>query len=431
MFKLKILFLFLLFSVTAQTGCDRNNESAGETTVPVATEDTSPKGGNNNSDVDQPSIKPIKMGAEQLEAYLPLLKDKKVALLVNQTSMIGEESIVDVLLSKGVAVQSIFAPEHGFRGTADAGAHIKNGKDSKTGLPIISLHGSHKKPRVEDLKGIDVLIFDIQDVGARFYTYISSMHYVMEACAENEVEFLVLDRPNPNGHYIDGPVLQKSHQSFVGMHSIPIVHGMTVGEYAQMINGEGWLANQQKTKLTVIPCQQYTHETPYSLPIKPSPNLPNDRSIYLYPSLCLFEGTVASIGRGTDRQFQVIGHPDYPDDSFTFTPVPKPGANHPKLQDKECKGLDFSTYPNIDELRNHTQEIRLEWLIDFYNKLNKGESFFMKNLFFDILAGGKTLRKQILDGKTADEIRNSWKSDLLAFQQIRKKYLLYPDFKKQ
>ncbi|MFT5262292.1 MAG: hypothetical protein ACI8YQ_001021 [Polaribacter sp.] len=430
MFKLKILFLFLLFTASTEKGCDDKVETSTESTSSTSTEDSNPKGGNSKEEENVHSLKPIVTGAAQLEAYLPLLKNKNVALLINQTSVIGEESIVDVLLSKNISIQKIFAPEHGFRGTADAGAHIENGKDPKTGLPIISLHGSHKKPKAEDMAGIDVLIFDIQDVGARFYTYISSMHYVMEACAENNVAFLVLDRPNPNGHYIDGPVLEKSHQSFVGMHPIPVVHGMTVGEYAQMINGEGWLENKQKAKLTVIPCQQYTHETSYSLPIKPSPNLPNNRSIYLYPSLCFFEGTVASIGRGTDRQFQVIGHPDYPDDSFSFTPVPKPGASKPKLQDQLCKGLDFSTYPLIDELRSHTQQLRIEWLISFYNKLNMGESFFNKNLFFDKLAGGERLREQIINGKTAEEIHNSWKSDLLGFQQIRKKYLLYPDFTK-
>lgn len=417
MFKLKILFALLFLTASTKDGCsDANNVPTDITTEAI---DTIP--------VVKKSLE-IVTGAAQLDKYLALLENKKVALLVNQTSAIKNESIVDVLLNNKVNIQKIFAPEHGFRGTADAGAHIENGKDQKTGLPIVSLHGSHKKPTAQDMKGLDILIFDIQDVGARFYTYISTMHYVMEACAENGVDFIVLDRPNPNGHYVDGPVLRKSHQSFVGMHPIPVVHGMTVGEYAQMINGEAWLENGQKAKLTVIPCQQYSHKRPYTLPIKPSPNLPNDRSIYLYPSLCFFEGTVASIGRGTDKQFQVIGHPDYPDEFFTFTPEPKPGASKPKLEGKRCYGIDFSTLPVISELRTQTSELKIEWLIDFYQKLGKGDSFFNKNLFFDKLAGGTELRKQIVSGKSAAEIRASWKEDLQAFQQIRAKYLLYEDF---
>ena len=265
------------------------------------------------------------VGAERTAAYLPLIKDKKVGLVVNQTSTIGKVHLVDSLVRLGIDIQAVFAPEHGFRGEADAGAKITDGKDPKTGVSIISLYGKKRKPGAEDLKGLDWVIFDIQDVGARFYTYISTMHYVMEACAEHNVPFLVLDRPNPNGHYVDGPVRESEYQSFVGMHEIPVVHGMTVGEYAQMVNAEGWLTKGMQCKLKVVTCENYDHKTAYELPIKPSPNLPNIRSIYLYPSLCFFEGTVASVGRGTDTQFQVYGHPDYAQTApHVFMPVSKP-----------------------------------------------------------------------------------------------------------
>ncbi|MBP5589899.1 MAG: DUF1343 domain-containing protein, partial [Bacteroidales bacterium] len=288
------------------------------------------KAPSSNSDV------PFAVGAELLDQYVHLLDVQNVGVVANQTSMVNDEHLVDVLLGKGVNLVSIFALEHGFRGVADAGATISDDKDEKTGLPIVSLYGSHRKPTPEDLNGLDVMIFDIQDVGARFYTYISSLHYVLEACAENGVSCIVLDRPNPNGFYVDGNILDTAYSSFVGMHPVPVVHGMTIGEYAQMINGEGWLNNGLKCDLIVIPCQNYTHSTPYELPIKPSPNLPNQNSIYLYPSLCWFEGTNISVGRGTSFPFQVYGAPELPDRGFSFTPESVAGATNPPFKGVKC-----------------------------------------------------------------------------------------------
>ena len=403
------LIAFLLLFITGSQQCTSTQQ---ETSPPIVQK-------------EQPFIekKSILVGAAQMESYLPLLKGQNIALVVNQTSRVGEQHLVDALLSKKVAIKTIFAPEHGFRGKADAGEKVADGKDAKTGIPLLSLYGKNKKPSAAHLKDIDWVVFDIQDVGARFYTYISTMHYVMEACAENGVKFLVLDRPNPNGHYVDGPVLEKKYTSFVGMHPIPIVHGMTVGEYAQMVNGEAWLANGQSCDLTVIPCKNYTHQTPYDLPIKPSPNLPNNRSIYLYPSLCLFEGTSVSVGRGTNTQFQVYGHPDFQEGNYTYTPTPMEGAKYPKHKEKLCKGYDLRKIP-IQELQT-THGFTIDYLIDFYKNLDSKESFFLKNLFFDKLAGTDQLRLQIIAGKTAAEIRESWQSDLAAFKLIRERYLLY------
>jgi len=368
----------------------------------------------------------IQVGAEQLDIYLPKIKNKSLALLVNQTSMVGDEHLVDVLLKKDVTIKKIFAPEHGFRGQADAGEKVKDGKDAKTGIPLFSLYGKNKKPTPEHLAGIDLVIFDIQDVGARFYTYISSMSYLMEACAENDVEVMILDRPNPNGHFIDGPILKKDYSSFVGLHPIPVVHGMTVGEYAQMVNGEGWLKNGVKCKLNVIKCINYDHHTFYDLPVKPSPNLPNLLSIYLYPSLCFFEGTTASIGRGTNNQFQVIGHPDFQQGDYNYTPISMAGAKYPKHENKNCNGFNL-TELQFDEFQERGQ-LNLNYLIGFYNNFPNKESFFLENKFFDKLAGSATLRWQIINGKSEEEIRESWQNDLKAFQNIRKKYLLYKDF---
>ncbi|MCB0567678.1 MAG: DUF1343 domain-containing protein [Phaeodactylibacter sp.] len=366
----------------------------------------------------------LKVGAARFGQYVPQLKESQgVALLVNQTSTVGATHLVDTLLSQGVKITKIFAPEHGFRGTADAGEKVRDGKDLQTGLPVTSLYGSRKKPSADDLKGIDWVVFDVQDVGARFYTYISSMHYVMEACAEQGVRFMVLDRPNPNGHFIDGPILRKEYQSFVGMHPVPVVHGMTVGEYAGMINGEGWLAGGAKCELTVVPCAGYTHDMPYELPVAPSPNLPNMRSIYLYPSLCFFEGTVASEGRGTSHQFQVYGHPDYPDGDYSFTPVSMPGAKYPKLEGQLCRGYSLVNRPP-DSIRAEAQ-INLSYLIEFYKGFPDKAHFFLENLFFDKLAGGAQLRLQITGGKTEEEIRESWKEGLDTFREVRRKYLLY------
>jgi uncharacterized protein YbbC (DUF1343 family) len=362
----------------------------------------------------------IIVGAERFDAYLPLLKEKTVAMVVNQTSEVQGKHIVDWLLEKRVNIKKIFAPEHGFRGTADAGEKILSGIDEKTGLPLISLYGKDRKPSEEHLKDIEVVIFDIQDVGARFYTYISTMHYVMEACAEQGKKMVVLDRPNPNGDYVDGFVLDMKHQSFVGMHPIPVVHGLTVGELAQMINGEGWLAKGVKCSLEVITCENYTHKSSYSLPIKPSPNLPNDRAIYLYPSLCFFEGTVVSVGRGTDSPFQVIGYPDYPDKTFSFTPKSTEGAKNPPFKDQVCYGVDL----------RHTQDWKyrfsLHELIKFYHSAPDKSKFF--NDFINRLAGTDRLRKMIEAGKTEEEIRGSWQEELAAYKQKRKKYLLYEDF---
>ncbi len=371
-----------------------------------------------------PKAMPILTGAERVGECLPYLEGKRVAALVNHTSLIGKTHFIDSLLKRGVHFQKIFAPEHGFRGLADAGEHVKDGKDPTTGVPLISLYGDKKKPSATDLADVDIVVFDIQEVGARFYTYISTLSYLMEACAENEKKLLVLDRPNPNGHYVDGPGMKKSHASFVGLHEVPIVHGMTVGEYAGMVNGEGWLPNGLRCDLLVIPCENYDHQTVYELPVKPSPNLPNMRSIYLYPSICLFEGTVLSVGRGTDKQFQVLGAPGFPFD-FAFTPQPMPGAKNPPQEGKLCKGIDLTLKDPL-ALRNAAR-IDLSYLLDFYQKSPDKGSFFLKNLFFDKLAGGTELRTQIVDGWSEEEIRTSWQADLEKFRAVRKKYLLYAE----
>ena len=363
--------------------------------------------------------KNLKTGAEQTNLYVADLKGKTVALVVNHTSTIGKTHLADSLISLGVKIKTIFAPEHGFRGTADAGEHVTNGVDKKTGIPIVSLYGANKKPSVAQLEGIDVVIFDIQDVGTRFYTYTSTMHYVMEACAEQTKELLILDRPNPNGHYVDGEVLNKKFASFVGLNTIPVVHGCTVGELAQMINGEGWLAGNKKCNLKVIKCLNYKHSTPYSPPIAPSPNLPNLQSMLLYPSICFFEGTVVSVGRGTDKQFQVIGSPNPKNGSFTFTPEDKPGANNPPQEGKLCYGLDLS------KINARSSEINLKYVIDFYNNSEDKAKFFSSPSFFDKLAGSDSLRKQIIAGVSEKQIRASWQNGLDKYKATRKKYLLY------
>jgi len=365
----------------------------------------------------------IEVAATQMQQYLPMLQGKKIALLVNQTSMVGTTHLVDTLHQLGIDIKAIFAPEHGFRGKADAGAKITDGKDARTGIPIISIYGKKKKPSPENLKDVDIIVFDIQDVGARFYTYISSMHYVMEACAENDVAFMVLDRPNPNGHYVDGPVLKKQFSSFVGVHPVPVVHGMTVGEYAQMVNGEGWLKDGKKCKLDIVLCKNYNHNKFYELPIKPSPNLPNIRSVYLYPSLCFFEGTSVSVGRGTSTQFQVYGHPNYPQGDYEFKPTPMSGAKYPLHKDQLCKGYDLSAFP-VRTLQKQ-KALDLNYLINFYQNFPDKSKFF--NKFFANLAGTDELRKQIEAGKTAKEIRASWQEDLAAYKKMRKQYLLYGD----
>lgn len=368
--------------------------------------------------------KTLRLGAERTEIYLPLLKGKSVGIIANQTSLIGKTHLVDSLLAMGVDVKSVFAPEHGFRGNASAGAQISDTKDPKTGLPILSLHGSSFKPKPEVLEGLDVVIFDIQDVGTRFYTYISTMSYMMEACAENGIEVLVLDRPNPNGHYVDGPVLKKEFSSFVGLHEVPVIHGMTVGEYAKMVNGEGWLKGGIQCSLTIVEVENYNRKEEYILPIPPSPNLPNQTAIYLYPSLCFFEGTEVSEGRGTDKPFQQFGYPKMPNGNTKFTPRSIDGvAKYPKLENKKCNGIDLSAIP-LDSLRNMRQ-LNLNWLISTYKGYPKKDEFF-KSKFFDKLAGSSDLRQQIIAGKSGDDIRSTWQEGLEEFRMIRKKYLLYP-----
>ncbi len=369
--------------------------------------------------------KPLSVGAENLDLYWPLIKDKKVAFVVNQTSRLGDQHLIDSLHALGLKIERIFAPEHGFRGEADAGEKITDGKDPSTGIPITSLYGKKRKPSREDLSGIDWVIFDIQDVGARFYTFISSMHYVMDACAEYGIPFMVLDRPNPNGHYVDGPVLDPKFSSFVGMHEVPVVHGMTIGEYATMVNEQGWLSYGKKCSLKVIPCRNYTHQTPYVLPIKPSPNLPNNRAIYLYPSLCFFEGTEASIGRGTDKQFQLIGLPGYTKGNFEFVPVSKDGARYPKHQNERCSGYDL-TMLSEEEIRAEAR-LNLSHIINFYQQSPQKESFFLKSNFFEKLAGGDHLRQQLIQGLTEEEIRKSWEPKLSEYKAMRRDYLLYPE----
>lgn len=367
---------------------------------------------------------PIIVGAARTNSYLKLLANKKVGVVANHTSMINKTHLVDSLVSLGINVTKVFSPEHGFRGKADAGEQVNSDVDSKTGLPIVSLYGKNKKPTAEQFGDLDVIIFDIQDVGARFYTYISTMHYVMETCAETNKQLIVLDRPNPNGHYIDGPILEKAFKSFVGMHPVPIVHGMTVGEYAQMINGESWLANNVKCDLTVIQTENYDHNRFYELPIKPSPNLPNMGSIYLYPSLCLFEGTPISIGRGTEKPFQIIGHPAIKSDAYSFTPKSMSGAKNPKLKAEKCFGYDLEYFST--EYLKGKGEINLFWLAEIYKDFPTKDNFFTK--MFQLLSGTDKLQQQIEAGKTEEEIKATWKDGLEKFKVTRKKYLLYNDF---
>ena len=356
--------------------------------------------------------------ADRPSAYLPKLQGKQVALVVNHSSRVGSNHLVDFLLKKGIRITKIFAPEHGFRGKADAGKHVKNSRDSRTNLPIVSLYGKYKKPSKSDLKGIEVILFDIQDVGVRFYTYLSTLHFVMEAGAENNIPLLLLDRPNPNGHFVDGPMLKPKYRSFVGLDPVPLVYGMTIGEYALMLNGERWLKRGVQAKLTVIPLAGYTHTTPYTLPIKPSPNLPTAKSIALYPSLAFFEGTVFSAGRGTKQPFELYGHPQYQSKKFSFIPKSRSGAKYPKFKNKKCYGV------NLKKAKPKAQ-VELSYLLDAYAKFPNKKSFFLKNRFIDKLAGSNQLRKQILSGKSEAQIRASWQKDLKKFRKIRQKYLIY------
>lgn len=418
----------VLFSLIALGACGNMAKSQSETTSKQPEISHKP----------QDATERIKTGADNYNVYLPLLKDKRIGVVTNQTGIVKYDSIYmmpdkdgrthqeaykrktlllpDFLLQMKIEVKKIYAPEHGFRGTADAGELIKDGKDTKTGLPIISLYGNNKKPKPEQLAGIDVLVFDLQDVGARFYTYISSLHYIMEACAENNIPLIILDRPNPNGSIVDGPTLEKENSSFIGMHEIPVLHGMTIGEYGKMINGEKWLKNGVQCNLTVVPCTNYKRDMPYSLPVKPSPNLPNDQAINLYASLCFFEGTNVSLGRGTDKQFQIYGSPDLPNKGFSFTPMPNEGAKEPPLKGKVCYGEDLSKTDKVKRLE-------LKWLIKAYNETADKSKFFIP--FFTKLAGTKKLQEQIVAGKSETEIRKSWEAGLKDFGQMRKNYLIY------
>ena len=363
------------------------------------------------------SVADLLVGADNYETYLPVLEGKKVGVVANQSSILNDKThLVDYLVARKIDVKKIFAPEHGFRGTADAGELIKDGKDTQTGLPIVSLYGDNKKPKPDQLKDIDVLLFDLQDVGVRFYTYISTLHYIMEACAENNILLLVFDRPNPNGSVIDGPTLEKVHTSFVGMHPIPLLHGMTIGEYAQMINGEKWLKEGIQCKVKIIKCLNYKREMPYRLPVKPSPNLPNDQAINLYASLCLFEGTNVSVGRGTDKQFQIYGSPFLPKSDFQFTPKPNLGAKDPMHKGLVCYGEDLTKIKKVTQLE-------LKWLINAYNTTSDKTKFFTD--FFTKLAGTKELQRQIQSGIPEEKIRESWKKGIADFKEMRKKYLLY------
>ena len=379
----------------------------------------------------------ISPGANRLDQYLPLLKGKSVGIFANQTSMVGEKHLVDTLQVLGIKIRVIFGPEHGFRGTADAGEKVGDYIDEKTGIPVISLYGAKRKPTKKDLEEVDVLIFDIQDVGTRFYTFISSLEAYMESAIEFNKPLIVLDRPNPNGHYVDGPVLDTTYRSFVGMQPVPIVYGMTIGEYAKMLLGEKWIkqsTNIANFKLTVIPCENYTHKSSYSLPVPPSPNLATIQSIYLYPTTCLFEGTVLSEGRGTERPFQLIGHPDLPKSLISFTPNPNEGAKNSKHYGKQCYGWDFGgTAQEVKQKVNN--KIQLNWLLRAYQLYPAKDSFFLipktgdpSKSFFNKLAGNSELAKQIKAGKTEAEIRKSREPALTQFKTIRKRYLLYTDF---
>lgn len=398
-----------------------------------------------NSTAQQNSVETNKIicGADRINVYLPFLKNKTVGIFANQTSMVGNKHLVDTLRSLGVNIKVIFGPEHGFRGTADAGEKVGNYIDEKTKIPVVSLYGVKRKPSAEDLKDVDVLIFDIQDVGVRFYTYISSMQEFLEAALINHKPLLLLDRPNPNGHYVDGPVLDMKFKSFVGMQPVPINYGMTLGEYAMMLLGEKWLSKEANeinaynvsTKPTsdtpfhflVIKNKNYDHKSKYALPVRPSPNLPNIQSIYLYPSTCLFEGTVLSEGRGTNKQFQVFGHPLYPKNMYSFTPNPNEGAKSSKLYGQKCYGWDLSGTPE-EVLSKVNNRVQLKWLIDAYKLFPQKDSFFLKTNSFNRLAGNDVLMQQIKDGKSEENIRKSWEPKLSEFKEIRKKYLMYDDF---
>lgn len=373
---------------------------------------------------ERESLSHFQVGAERTEEYMHLLKGKKVAVVANHTSMVKGIHLVDTLLRRGIDIQCVFAPEHGFRGDVAHGMDVQGGKDPATGLKVVSLYGKNKKPSTESLRGIDILLFDIQDVGVRFYTYISTLHYVLEAAAENHIPVIVTDRPNPLGACVDGPVLNPKYKSFVGMHPIPIIHGLTIGELAQMIRGEEWISHSQQLKLTVIPCNGWRHRDLYALPLPPSPNLKTMQSVYLYPSLCLFEGTDISLGRGTDHPFEWIGFPGNPKGEISFTPEDRPGvAENPPHEGILCKGIDLT---HIDLNQNHCS-FNLHWLLEMYQLYPRKDQFFSSPDFFDKLAGTNELRNQITASVPESEIRKSWQKNLQEYSSLRKKYLLYSE----
>ncbi|MDV6169160.1 DUF1343 domain-containing protein [Flavobacterium sp. DG1-102-2] len=415
LFKNTFLFSFILMAACGNSVSDKNTSSVTQNFQTTTTINDTLK-----------IVTPVEFntGAENFKNYASLLKGKKTGIVTNQTGTVktanGRISIVDFLLSKNIAVKKIYAPEHGFRGTADAGELVKDGKDTQTGLPVISLYGNNKKPKPEQLEGIDVMVFDLQDVGARFYTYISTLHYIIEACAENNIPLIVFDRPNPNGSIVDGPVLEKENTSFIGMHAIPVLHGMTIGEYAKMIVGEKWTKSDKPCNLSVIPCSGYKRDMPYSLPDRPSPNLPNDQSINLYASLCFFEGTNVSMGRGTEKQFQIYGSPYLSESKFNFSFIPKPnfGAKDPLYNGKECYGEDLSK-------AKHVTRLELKWLLKAYAATADKSKFFIP--FFTKLAGTTKLQQQIESGKTEEQIRQSWQEGLIKFRETREKYFIYEE----
>lgn len=408
--KKLIIFIIIIFVIFSCNTSGTSNASTSSNETQSEQKDTT-----------------IYPGIYNTDSYLQLIQDKRIGIIGNQTSIIGKTHLVDTLLSLNQNVVKVFCPEHGFRGKSDAGAQVDNSIDIKTGLPIISLYGKNKKPYDEQVSDLDIIIFDLQDVGVRFYTYISTLHYVMESCAENNIPLIVLDRPNPNAHFVDGAVLDTAnYKSFIGMHPVPVVYGLTIGEYANMVNGEKWLANNAQCKLTVIPCKNYSHNKKYSLPIKPSPNLPNDRSIQLYPTLCFFESTNLSIGRGTDKQFQIIGHPKFskiPEAKFIFTPTPNEGSSNPKLKGKLCYGFDLSESYSIFEWNNNKLNISL--FKEIYRLFPDKANFFKKSNSIELLSGNKEFRNQIENNVSEEDIRKSWEPALSDFKETRKKYMIY------
>ena len=417
-YLLMIVVWWSLTSMTTLNACSsRINKTADNTTTAIEQK---------NSAATTVTSGEVIMGAARTSEYVPLLKGKRVALLSNQTGMVGDQHTLDLMLENGVNVVTIFSPEHGFRGKADAGEHVSSSVDEKTGIPIASLYdGKSPMPKKEVMDGIDIVVTDIQDVGLRFYTYYVTMINLMDAAVTYGKQFMVLDRPNPNGMYVDGPILDMTLKSGVGRLPIPTVHGMTLGELAQMANGEGWLKDGKKCDLTVIPCQNYSHQTRYTLPVAPSPNLPNMLSIYLYPSMCYFEGTTVSLGRGTDWPFQVYGHPDMTGYSFEFTPTSRPGAKTPPQMGQLCHGVDLH---NLDAEEVIAKGINLEYVIDAYRNLTKnGKQFYLNSNFFDLLMGTTTVRQMIAEGKSAEEIKATWQADVELFKAQRRPYLLYAE----